>query len=56
MLKRFLIGFTVGFAAMYFYIYELDGTVRGTSKLFESKAAQYRGDRAHDVARDILPK
>jgi hypothetical protein len=56
MLKRFVIGFALGFAAMYYYIYELDGSVKGTSKLFERKASQYRGDRAHDAARDILPK
>lgn len=56
MLKRFLIGFTLGFAAMYYYIYELDATVKDTSKMFESKASQYRGDREHDIARDILKK
>lgn len=54
MLKRFLIGFTLGFAAMYYYIYELDSTMKGTSRLFESKASQYRGDKAHDAARNIL--
>jgi hypothetical protein len=54
MLKRFVIGFTLGFAAMYYYIYELDATVKDTSKMFESKASQYRGDKAHDAARDVL--
>lgn len=54
MLKRFIIGFTLGFAAMYYYIYELDATVKDTSLMFESKAAQYRGDKAHDAARNAL--
>jgi hypothetical protein len=54
MLKRFLIGFTLGFAAMYWYIYEADVTVKETSELFENKASQYRGDRAHDAAREVL--
>lgn len=56
MLKRFMIGFTLGFAAMYYYIYELDSTVKGTSAMFESKAAQYRGDKAHDAARNVLDR
>jgi hypothetical protein len=56
MLKRFLIGFTLGFAAMYYYIFELESSVTDTSKLFENKASQYRGDRAHDAARSLLEK
>jgi hypothetical protein len=56
MLKRFLIGFTLGFAAMYYYIFELESSVTDTSKLFEGKAAQYRGDKAHDAARGLLGK
>lgn len=56
MVKRFLIGFTLGFAAMYYYIYELDSTIKDTSQLFEGKASQYRGDRQHDAARNALGK
>lgn len=56
MLKRFLIGFALGFAAMYYYIYELESSVKDASRMFENKASQYRGDREHDAARSLLEK
>lgn len=56
MFKRFVIGFTLGFAAMYWYIYESEGTLKETSRMFENKASQYRGDRDHEAARGELGK
>jgi hypothetical protein len=54
MLKRFLIGFTLGFGLMYWYIYQADDTVTEASRMLDRSASQYRNDRAHDAAREVL--
>jgi len=54
MLKRFVIGFTLGFGLMYWYIYQSDDTISEASRLFQHSASEYRDDAVHKAAREVL--
>ena len=53
-MKRFVIGFCLGLALVYWYLHrgeELSSNARGW---FGSSATKYRGDKRHEAAREVL--
>jgi len=54
MFKRFMIGFTLGFGLMYWWIYQSDGTVAEAERLMQRSASEYRGDAHRRMADEAL--
>jgi hypothetical protein len=53
-MKRFLIGFCVGLALVYWYLHRGEEMSTNVRTWFGSSATKYRGDRHHDAAREVL--
>jgi hypothetical protein len=53
-MKRFLIGFLVGLGLMHWYLQYGDTVKSETRRWFESSGTNYRGDKTHDAAREVL--
>jgi hypothetical protein len=53
-MKRFVVGFLVGVALMYFYLHQGEAVQTGVSGWFRSSATHYRGDTEHKAAREAL--
>lgn len=53
-LKRFLLGFVVGVGLMYWYLHHSQDTLQQARNWFSSSASKYRGDEAHERAREVL--
>ncbi len=54
MFKRFVIGFVVGMGAVYWYINSSDPLRMQIQSWFTGHASDYKGDRSHQAARDLL--
>lgn len=53
-MKRFLIGFAVGVGLMYTYLHYADVMEARGRSWFEGAAANYRDDKQHEAARQVL--
>lgn len=53
-MKRFVIGFAIGVALMFWYLQKVEPDRWNTSGWFEGAASDYRDDRTHDAAQDAL--
>ena len=53
-MKRFVIGFFVGLALVYWYLHGGEEFSSTTRKWFGSSATKYRGDKRHEAAREVL--
>ena len=53
-MKRFVLGFIVGVGLMYYYLHYNDILRSDTKSWFKGAASQYRDDRQHQAARDVL--
>jgi hypothetical protein len=53
-MKRFVIGFVVGVGVMYWYLHYGDAFQSNTRHWFEGAASNYRDDKQHDAAREVL--
>lgn len=53
-MKRFLIGFVIGVGVMYWYLHNADLVERETRRWFEKSASQYRDDKQHKAASEVL--
>jgi len=49
MFKRFVMGFIVGIAAMYWYIHSGEGLIADMYSWINGSAAKYRGDSKHQA-------
>jgi len=56
MLKRFTMGFVVGFAIMYYYLFYGPGMTEDAVDWGEKAAANYRGDQHHELADQLLKR
>jgi hypothetical protein len=53
-MKRFVIGFAVGVGLMYYYLHYDEIVRSGAKGWFTGAASQYRDDKQHQAARDVL--
>jgi hypothetical protein len=53
-MKRFVVGFLVGVGLMYWYLQRVETGTLDTSGWFEGAASNYRDDRQHRAADDLL--
>jgi len=49
MLKRFVVGFVVGWGAMYWYIHHSTDTLTSADRWMQRSASQYRDDKVHQA-------
>ncbi len=53
-LKRFFLGFLLGIGVMYWILHHGEETAGGAWSWLNKSASGYRGDAAHEKAREIL--
>lgn len=53
-MKRFVIGFILGVGAMYWYLHNADIVATQGRHWFERSASEYRDDKQHKAAREVL--
>ena len=53
-MKRFVIGFLIGVALMYYYLHQGDAVQTQIGRWFHGSASKYRGDSEHSAAREAL--
>jgi hypothetical protein len=53
-MKRFIIGFVAGVALMYWYLQRVETDRWNTSGWFDDAASNYRDDRQHRAADEVL--
>lgn len=53
-MKRFLIGFAAGVGLMYYYLHYAEIMESRGRGWFEGAAANYRDDKQHEAARNVL--
>jgi hypothetical protein len=53
-MKRFLIGFAVGFGLMYWYLQSGPRTLLRGEQWMKRSASEYRDDRTNSAARELL--
>jgi len=49
MLKRFVIGFVLGWGGMYWYIHHAEDTLESANRWLQRSASSYRDDRIHQA-------
>jgi hypothetical protein len=53
-MKRFVMGFVVGVALMYYYLHYGDEVKSTAFGWAQRNASRYRDDKAHQAAREVL--
>jgi len=53
-MKRFVIGFCVGLALVYWYLHGGEEMSSNVRSWFGSSATKYRGDKRHEAAQEAL--
>ena len=53
-MKRFVVGFAIGIGLMYWYLHYSEVMEANTRDWFDGAASNYRDDRQHDAAREVL--
>ncbi|MBI1813953.1 MAG: hypothetical protein HYR72_03145 [Deltaproteobacteria bacterium] len=53
-MKKFMMGFVLGFGLMYWYLQNADRVMAGADTWMQKSASGYRGDRVHQAAGEVL--
>jgi len=56
MLKRFIIGFVLGWGSMYWYIHHAEETLDNANRWMQRSASQYRDDKIHQAVDEATGK
>lgn len=52
--KRFFLGFLAGIGLMYWFLHHGDATWQQAWSWLQKNASTYRGDQAHEKAKEVL--